>query len=513
MSAYAVEYEFGTARHVALKMPECLYYAGQLKSTPVAVSVAKARLLDLDARLDTCGHKLKTSQVIPFPADVPPLPDDLHRRVEPKDPYLRKLAGLPKEPKPFTLAEPSTSSQSAQPTADGFEYVLQNSRSVRKAQSQQNILEALRLLHRQLTYNEFIQQTLVVHSDMTSRRQYTNPLDDINEAGMWLAMDKQFEFLPPREYFRAVLINESHKHSYHPICEYLDGLKWDGAPRIHHWLVLLAGAVDTEYVRKVSAIVLIAAVRRARQPGAKYDEIVVLEGAQGIEKSNGLQALCHDPDWFTDSLPLNASPKEVIEQTAGRWLVEVAELSGISGAKVEQLKAMLSRQTDSSRMAYGHHRVDRRRQWVAFGTTNDSEYLRDDTGNRRFWPVKVEKFDVAGIIAQRDQLWAEAAQREASGESIRLPESLWSDAASEQEQRHVTDPWEDELKHNLATQTWPKGLKRVSRRDLYGWLGKNIAHASKTDNMRLKAIMNRLGWKALTVVVNGKHEAGYGCDT
>jgi len=132
--------------------------------------------------------------------------------------------------------------------------------------------------------------------------------------------------------------------------------------------VKLAGADDTEYVRTVSGIGLIAAVRRVRQPGVKFDELLVLEGRQGIEKSNGVRGLCPNPDWFSDALPLNATPKEVIEQTAGKWLGEVAELSGISGAKVEQLKAMLSRQVDSARMAYGHHRVDRPRQWVAFGT-------------------------------------------------------------------------------------------------------------------------------------------------
>jgi predicted P-loop ATPase len=374
--------------------------------------------------------------------------------------------------------------------------------------TQSNIRLALRRLRVFCYHDAFAQQAHLLH--FGKLRKFM-PLDDAAERELRLAIDERFQFLPQREFFRDVVLNEAQKNSFHPVCEYLDELSWDGTPRIDTWLITHAGAADSEYVRHVSRLVLIAAVRRVRQPGTKFDELLVLESDQGKGKSSGLEALCPRRSWYSDSVPLNAHQKEVIEQTAGKWLVEIAELSGMSGAKVEQLKAMLSRQVDSSRMAYGHHRLEVTRQWIAIGTTNDSEYLRDSTGNRRFWPVAITHFDVAGIRATRDQLWAEAAEREAAGESIRLPERLWAEAAREQEQRFVVDPFEDELRHLLSLTVPPKD--RISRRDVYALLGLDPRVRDKSVSMRVNAAMVRLGWRKMTVSARGTVEPGYGRDT
>ncbi len=364
-----------------------------------------------------------------------------------------------------------------------------------------NIEIAIKRQHVELAYNEFDDRVYV-----TLRRQNgttrTEVLDDDLENRMLLNTQKYFDFLPTTELFNRVIRNEAVEHSFHPVREYLLSLRWDGTVRLDTWLTTYCGAQDTPFVRAVGALALIAAVRRVRQPGCKFDEILILESPQGLDKSTGLEALCHDSGWFTSSLRLTMSEKEVIEQTTGKWIVEIPELSGISGAEVEHLKALLSRGTDSSRLAYGRNRVDRPRQFVLFGTTNDTEYLRDMTGNRRFWPVAVQRLDVERIRRDRDQLWAEAVAQEATGGSIRLPEALWQAAADEQELRRVRDPWEDTLLKVLA------GKTRIPATELYAHVGK-WEKATKSDGMRLRQVMERLGWRRMTVtdskgnVVNG----------
>jgi predicted P-loop ATPase len=204
---------------------------------------------------------------------------------------------------------------------------------------------------------------------------------------------------------------------------------------------------------------LIAAVRRVRQPGCKFDELLVLESAQGRFKSSALRVLCPDESWFSDDLPLGVDSKLVIERTSGCWLLEAAELHGHRGKEAEAVKAFLSRQTDGPvRLAYGRLPVTVPRQFVIIGTTNSSaEYLKDATGARRFWPVAVSGFDVAALGRDRDQLWAEAAAREAAGESIRLRSALWAAAGIEQEDRRAVDPWEPVLEPLLVG----NGLTRV----------------------------------------------------
>ena len=134
----------------------------------------------------------------------------------------------------------------------------------------------------------------------------------------------------------------------------------------------------------VGALILIAAVRRIRQPGCKFDEMLVLESPQGTDKSQALRVLAINNDWFSDYLPLNAKPQLVIEMLHGRWIVEAGELTGLKKADIEHLKAFLSRQIDRSRMAFGRLLKEYPRQCVIFGSTNLTEYLRDTTGNRRF---------------------------------------------------------------------------------------------------------------------------------
>ena len=366
------------------------------------------------------------------------------------------------------------------------------------AKNQHNIRTAMTALNINVRYDAFRDRMLIDGLD-------GHPvLDDVAMNKLWLLIDTRFDFLPPIDFFCVVIQEAARRNAFHPVRDYFDGLVWDGVPRLDQWLIKYGGAQDTEYVRAVGPITLIAAVRRIRQPGCKFDEMLIFESLQGTDKSMMLQTMAVESEWFSDDLPLNADGKRVIEQIRGKWIVEAAELSGMRRADVEHLKAMLSRQVDRGRMAYGRLTMEVERQCVIIGTTNSAIYLRDLTGNRRFWPVKVKAFDIAAIKQDRDQLWAEAAAREAEGASIRLSQKLWNDAAAEQQQRTVNDPWQEDLESLIGDQQG-----KVRSTDLWNALGVEIEKRTQEQNARLGAAMKALGFERKILKFNGKNERCY----
>ncbi|MEM9204761.1 MAG: virulence-associated E family protein [Pseudomonadota bacterium] len=265
--------------------------------------------------------------------------------------------------------------------------------------SQQNIRVALRRLGVALWHDEFAGRDLV-----EGLEGYGPALDDPATIRLRLEIDERFGFRPTKDFFYDVLSDQARQNARHPVLEYLAALRWDGVPRIGRWLVEYGGASDTPYTRAVGELVLVAAVRRVRRPGVKFDEMLVLESAQGTNKSTALKALAIRDDWFTDDTPLNAESKRVIEALSGKWIVEAGELKGNRKAGTDHLKGFLSRTHDKARMSYDRREREVPRQCVIVGTTNDSRYLRDTTGNRRFWPVAVEGFDLDALRRDRDQL-------------------------------------------------------------------------------------------------------------
>jgi predicted P-loop ATPase len=191
-------------------------------------------------------------------------------------------------------------------------------------------------------------------------------------------------------------------------------------------------------------------------------------------------------------LPLDADQKVIIERTSGKWIIEVADMHGLHKSKVDLLKAMLSRDTDRSRLSYGHYAVERPRQWINIGTTNLlTNYLKDQTGNRRFWPVRVQRFDLDSLRRDRDQLWAEAVVREAAGESIRLAEALWPAATREQAKREAPDPWEEGLSDYFDLET----VNCLPVQYIWGALGSATANNRNNDHAnRIAAVMQRYGF-------------------
>lgn len=229
---------------------------------------------------------------------------------------------------------------------------------------------------------------------------------------------------------------------FDPVLDYLDSVRWDGVPRLDRWLAAYLGADDNELNSAIGRLTLVAAVRRARNPGTKFDQIIVLEGKQGLGKSEAIEILAGTEN-FSDQSILGVDDRKQQELTEGVWLYEIGELNGMRKADLEHVKSFASRKSDRARPAYGRYSISQPRRTIFFGSTNQGEYLQDDTGNRRFWPVSVRSIDLGSLRRDRDQLWAEASRLETSGVSHFLPERLWKAAAEEQEKRMQTEGWHE----------------------------------------------------------------------
>ena len=357
-----------------------------------------------------------------------------------------------------------------------------------KGRSQENIEAFLDHAGVTLKFDAMAYRTIV----MRAGKAVT--LTDEVAKGLWYEADRLG--LPSKDtYFFGFLENKAREASFHPIRDYLDSLEWDGVPRVDEWLYAYFDAENTLLNSAYGRKHLIAAVRRVRQPGCKHDAMLVLQGPQGAGKSSSIKALCPDEDYFTDSLSVGADQKEVIEITTGKWLVELPELTGMGKREAGTVKAQLSRQVDGARLSYARAKSERPRQCVFFGTVNDAHYLRDATGNRRFWPVTISgKHDpdkiAANVARDRDQLWAEAAHYEAEDESLILPKELWAIAAEGQQARMIIDPWEELLCEGLH------GRKDFIRSDaIYGMLEIPKERRAGATGQRICSILTRLGFK------------------
>ncbi|KAB0264730.1 virulence-associated E family protein [Microvirga brassicacearum] len=287
----------------------------------------------------------------------------------------------------------------------------------------------------------------------------------------------------------------------------LDGLVWDGIPRLDRWMTNYLGAEDTPLNCAVSRITLIAAVRRVRQPGVKFDQIVVFEGKQGSGKSTAV-AILAGPGNHSDQEILTLDAKAQIELLEGVWFYELGEVEGLNRAEVNRIKAFASRTVDRSRMAYAHYSTARPRQAIFIGTTNDDKYLRDQTGNRRFWPVKTGFIDLEALRRDRDQLLAEAAHREREGESIALPEELWDIAAVEQASRLEEDPWLEKLSDERGTEHG-EFVRAYTHELLEIKLGIPLERLTQGHTKRLAIVMRHLGWEPKKFRIGDKTVRGY----
>jgi predicted P-loop ATPase len=263
--------------------------------------------------------------------------------------------------------------------------------------------------------------------------------------------------------------------------DYLGKLEWDGVERINEWLAKYLGCSrqHPEYLSSIGRWFLISMVARIFEPGCKCDYMVVLEGEQGVLKSTACGIL--GGEWYNDTLPeiRGGDDVRVTQHLRGKWVIEVGELSSIRTAEAESLKTFLTRRDERYIPKYGHNEVHEPRQCVFVGTTNKEEWLRDDTGGRRFWPVKVGTIDIDALKRDRDQLFAEAVV--AYNRSARW----WPDRdfearfiKPEQESRYVEDAWEGLISVWLdrpeEDHKRPSGCKRRGRPTWHGVPGHDL---------------------------------------
>lgn len=358
-----------------------------------------------------------------------------------------------------------------------------------------NVRLALRKLGREITHDTFADHVRVDGQIM----------DDNLLTRLWGDSETETGWTPPWDSFNRYVRYIAQETPVHPVRDYLASLTWDGVERIDRWLVVYAGAVDGDYVRAVGRLVLVAAVRRVRDPGCKFDEMLVLESPQGMHKSSALSCLAVNDEWFTDDLPLGDDTKRQMESISGKWIVEAGELAGMHRADVDSLKTFLSRQVDVARMAYARENTRAPRQCIIIGSTNNDQYLKDSTGNRRFWPVAVNKFDLTALKRDRDQLWAEAARVEAGGASIRLSPELYPHAGTEQDKRYEKHEYHGLLEIMLL------GIEHghVASDDVRIALGISNGHCTPQQNTNMGRAMKALGWERYLTKINTRQCYAY----
>lgn len=243
------------------------------------------------------------------------------------------------------------------------------------------------------------------------------------------------------------------EHAYNPVAEYFSCLVWDGTPRLASWpQVYLNAAGTSEYLAAVGMRFLISAVARVFQPGCQADHVLVLEGPQGGGKTSAARALAVKPEWFAGSLP-DIANKDAALQLCGRLIIEIAELKAFKNSQTEAIKTFLTQTIDTFRPPYGRRTGQFPRQCVFIGTTNETTYLRDRTGNRRYWPIKCGVIDVAALTRDRDALWAEAVHRYGRGAAWHLDEAETRLANEEQHERVQISELEQDVAAYLSQRT------------------------------------------------------------
>lgn len=322
--------------------------------------------------------------------------------------------------------------------------------------------------------------------------------NDSDNALLKVYLSNKYGVYSPTKTKDAILAVATER-AYHPIKDFLESLpKWDGINRVENLLVDYFGAADNSYTRAVIRKTMVAAVARIYKPGTKFDSVLILNGPQGIGKSTFFAKLAGD--WFSDSLTLtDMKDKAGPEKLQGYWMLELGELAGMRKTDVEVVKSFISRSDDKYRASYGVNVESHPRQCVIVGSTNaESGFLRDITGNRRFWPVRIsgDSKKKAWQMAKEEiqQIWAETLVLYKKGEKLYLEGNDVAWATTEQADAMETDEREGLVRTYLDTllpEDWDE-MSLYERRNFLG--GSEFGGESRVGTVKRKLVCNMEIW-------------------
>lgn len=359
-----------------------------------------------------------------------------------------------------------------------------------------------------LGYSDFSYQVVFIKEPPVSHGE--SELQDADVARMRVWFHRHYHSMrpPARAELQDAIVVASQRHRHHPVRDYLKGLHWDGVPRIEKWLKAAfdadAPASGDPYLLLVGPKYLIGAVARVMDPGCKMDTMLVLEGNQGSGKSAALRALFGE--WFSDA-PLPLGDKDAHQLVQGVWGYEVAEMDSFGKVEATTAKAFMTLQVDRFRPPYGSTVASFNRQVVFCGTTNQDEYFKDASGNRRYWPAMCRHVDIEWIRVNRDQLWAEAFEAYKSGKKWYVETAAERRLCeAEQELRFAADSWEVKLARWLHVT--PSDFVTADE-ILADCLGIETPHQQRAHQNRVSPIMHKLGWRKDRRMSGGVRAHGY----
>jgi len=366
-----------------------------------------------------------------------------------------------------------------------------------------NTLVAIERAGIKVRYDTFRNKLMIEGHDLTGESEV---LDHVVSALRHLIYEK-FNFHPADSTTHEAIVVIGRRNMFNPVADWLHGLKWDGVARVDTLFSKYLGAKNTALHRVFARKLLCAMVKRAIEPGHKFDHIVILEGEQDIGKSRFCADLAGTPEFFNDTPVLNKEPKAQMEAVEGKWVFEIAELQGMKRAEIEKVKAFVSRTFDRERKAYGHFRTEVPRSCVFIGTTNAETYLKDMTGNRRFWPLRVQWYDHAAFLRERDQIFAEAVV-------LAPKENLWLDdddlreaAALAQTKRMEPNPYSERLNDIQGTEVGDE--ERIFSQDVWRHLGIETISAQYQASKIVADAMRQLGWERKRLRIDDVVGHGY----
>lgn len=310
----------------------------------------------------------------------------------------------------------------------------------------------------------------------------------IEEAGAAM----QFE--PQAADVRQAVYLHAQDNTFDPVREYLDGVAWDKYPRLDTWLKDYMGAPDHEMIGVFGAKFLIGSVARVYDPGCQMDNMLVFEGKQGAGKTTAVAALFGREYMISSISDFKSRDASIYLQ--GRWVAEIAELAALTKTDIRDVKKFLTETVDQYRPINGKEVIDRPRRTVFVGTTNEHQYLKDATGNRRFWPVPCGEVRVADLANDRDHLWAEAVARYRAGDPWWLTDDALINAAEAvQADRAEQDPW-GEFIDAWLDEPENRGLEFVTAGTILRHALKMTAdRINRFDEMRVANHLAKRGWK------------------